>query len=100
MTAEEYDSFKQRIANLTILEKTLNASIGNDDFASKLAAYKQSDYYLTKSIAIKENFGQTTALNAVNKMLISWSTWGKDAILARQEMLYTLSENIWSISTQ
>ena len=97
LSEEEYDAAKQQLGNLTLLEKTINASIGNDDFASKTAAYKQSAYYLTHSIAQLDDVGQNTAINKMNQRLKSWAVWGADAIAERQEVLYNLAEEIWNI---
>lgn len=76
---------------------TINASIGDDAFASKSEAYRQSAYYLTRSIAQLDDVGQQTAINRMNQKLRSWSSWGPSMIEDRQAILYDLSEEIWSI---
>jgi hypothetical protein len=97
ISEDDYNAAKQRLGNLTLLEKTINASIGDDAFASKSEAYRQSAYYLTRSIAQLDDVGQQTAINRMNQKLRSWSSWGPSLIEDRQAILYDLSEEIWSI---
>lgn len=97
LTQAEYDVIKQRLGNLTLLEKTINASIQNDDYASNSAAYLQSAYYLTHSIAQLDDLGQNTAINKMNQRLKAWADWNEKTITERQEILYFLSEDIWTI---
>lgn len=96
LTEEEYERYKSMMGNLSPLEKTINGSIQNDDYATKLESYKKSGYYLTKSIAGLDDVGANTAINRVNADLRSWTTWGVASIKERQEMLYSLSLKIWS----
>ena len=97
ISEDDYNAAKQRLGNLTLLEKTINASIGDDAFASKSKAYRQSAYYLTRSIAQLDDVGQQTAINRMNQKLRSWSSWGPSMIEDRQAILYDLSEEIWNI---
>ena len=97
ISEDDYNAAKQRLGNLTLLEKTINASIGDDAFASKSEAYRQSAYYLTRSIAQLDDVGQQTAINRMNQKLRSWSSWGPSMIEDRQAILYDLSEEIWNI---
>ena len=97
ISEDDYNAAKQRLGHLTLLEKTINASIGDDVFASKSKAYRQSAYYLTRSIAQLDDVGQQTAINRMNQKLRSWSSWGPSMIEDRQAILYDLSEEIWNI---
>jgi len=95
---EEYDDYKIKIGNLTLLEKSINASIGNKDFYThKIEEYKKSSIYLTKSIAILENVGINTAITRINQRLKSFDKWDINSIIERQEMLFDLSKSIWKI---
>ena len=95
---EEYDMLLNRLGNLALLENSLNKSIHNDDYASKSTAYQQSKFYLTKSIPGLVDQGTDTAITRTNKKLTAWSKWNKASIEDRQQMLYRLSEEIWSIT--
>ena len=95
---EEYDSCKSRLGNLTLLEKTLNATIQNDKYSTKVNAYNNSAFYLTKSLNGLIDVGGDTAINRMNKELNSWTDWNITAVNERQEMLYSLSKKIWDVS--
>ena len=86
------------LGNLTLLEKTPNASIRNEIFSVKLPAYKESAFYLTKSIGGLTYMGENTAINRMNENLKSWDVWNKDTIVDRQEMLFNLSKMVWDIN--
>jgi uncharacterized protein with ParB-like and HNH nuclease domain len=96
---EEYDSLKIKLGNLTLLEKSINASIGNNDFyGHKMKEFAKSAIYLTKSIAVLEDVGTNTAITRINQRLKSYNDWNSDTIENRQEMLYELSKSIWEVS--
>ncbi len=94
---DDYNAYKNRLGNLTLLEKTLNATIQNNTFSGKKEAYDQSGFYLTKSINGLIDVGTDTAINRMNRKLKSWSSWSADSIEERQEVLYELSKDIWDI---
>ena len=94
---EEYEYYKNKLGNLTILEKTINGSIQNDVYTEKCKAYVNSVFYLTKSLPGLINVGGNTAINRMNQQLKSWSDWSKTTIDERQEMLFELSKNVWKI---
>lgn len=95
---DEYDSVKIKLGNLTLLEKSINASIGNNDFYNhKIEEYAKSTIYLTKSISVLENVGTNTAITRINKRLKSFNDWNESTINERQEMLFELSKNIWAV---
>ena len=95
---DEYDLQKNRLGNLTLLEKTLNATIQNDEYESKITAYGESSFYLTKSIKELTDIGSDTAINRMNEKLKSWDKWTVFTINERQEMLYNLTKEIWNLS--
>ena len=94
---EQYDRYKQKLGNLTLLEKTLNHVIQNDTFAEKCKGYEGSAFYLTRSISELQSVGNNNALKRINKKLMSWDDWTLDAIDERQNILYELSLEIWRI---
>ena len=94
---EGYDNTKNRLGNLTLLEKSINASIQNENYQQKCEDYEKSKFYLTKSLRKLENVGVDTAVNKMNSRLKCWTDWNGQSILERQEMLYELSESIWGL---
>lgn len=95
---EEYDEVKIKLGNLTLLEKSINASIGNNDFYNhKVGEYSKSSIYLTKSISILENVGTNTAITRINQRLKSFTDWNSSTIAERQELLFDLSKSIWEV---
>jgi uncharacterized protein with ParB-like and HNH nuclease domain len=95
---EEYDTLMRSLGNLTLLEKSINASIGNSEFYNvKSHEYPKSQFYLTKSIVKLENVGVNTAINRLNLKLKEFKQWDKQSIFDRQEMLYNLAKEIWKI---
>ena len=97
LTEEDYDQYKNKLGNLTLLEKSINASIQDDSYSSKIEAYEKSAFLLTKSISKLENVGKDTAINRTNEKLKSWVEWNAISITERQEMLFNIGEEIWAI---
>lgn len=95
VTDEEFETYINRLGNLTLLENSINKSIHNDTYDKKVVAYKQSKFYLTSSLPELVNQGNNTAINRTNNILSAWPKWNKQSIEERQEMLYQLSERIW-----
>lgn len=50
---DEYNHYKEKLGNLTLLEKTINASISNNSFERKKEGYLKSSFLLTKSLVEK-----------------------------------------------
>ena len=98
VTDEEFDTFINRLGNLTLLENSINKSIHNDTYNKKTAAYRQSRFYLTSALPELVDQGNDTAINRTNSLLMAWSVWDKQSIEERQIMLYRLSERIWGIN--
>lgn len=95
---EDYEIYKNKLGNLTLLEKSINASIGNGDyFTVKVKEYTKSQFYLTKSLAILEDVGNNTAINRLNKKLKSYEEWNRESIINRQQLLFELANEIWKV---
>lgn len=97
LTSDEYEEKKNKLGNLTLLEKSINASIQNDTYASKCVEYEKSKFYLTNSLHKLKNVGNNTAYTKMNARLSCWSQWSGTSITERQEMLYKLGEEIWAL---
>ncbi len=94
---DEYNDYLIRLGNLSLLEKTINASISNKDFEEKLSGYKQSSFLLTKSIAEKPQVGYDTSLNRAVADLKQFDHWDSETIVTRQEMLTQLAKRVWNV---
>ncbi|WPJ94395.1 DUF262 domain-containing HNH endonuclease family protein [Coraliomargarita algicola] len=93
----KYDEWKNRLGNLTLLEKPINIVAGNDFFAAKLPLYTDSATYLTKSIVKLAEVGTNSSITRINAKLKAFDTWSTGTIEERQEMLIALSEDVWRI---
>lgn len=95
--SKEYDLYKRRIGNLTLLEEPINTSVQNKEYEKKKEDYKKSKYYLNRSMASIETVGNQTAVNRINKQLRSFNKWGPDEIDDRCNMLLEIAMNIWKV---
>ncbi len=94
----KYDEAKNKLGNLTLLEKPINIVASNDFFNAKKAEYKKSKYYLTSSIAELTEVGKNSSITRINAKLASFSDWTAVDIDRRQALLIDLSKEIWKIT--
>jgi hypothetical protein len=92
---EDYDTWKIKLGNLTLLEKSINASISNLPYAAKKDGYKSSQFYMTQSLVEKIQVGVNTKINRATKDLLQFDEWTSDSIQKRQEMLIQLAHQVW-----
>lgn len=92
---DEYDVYVTKLGNLTLLERTINASVSNAAYHHKRAGYAQSGLLLTKSLAEIPHFGTDTQLNRAVKDLIQFEDWDSESIDLRQQMLGDLARRVW-----
>ena len=92
---DEYDSWKIRLGNLALLEKSINGSISNSAYKDKKAGYKSSQFYMTQSLVEKIQVGVNTKINRATKDLIPFDRWTSESIQKRQEMLIQLAHQVW-----
>ena len=59
----------QRLGNLALIEKSINASLSNRPFSEKRAVFKQSKLLLTRSIAERPKVGTNTRIDLAVKDL-------------------------------
>lgn len=95
---KNYDEYKNRLGNLTLLEKPINIVAGNDFFQKKCIEYKKCKYYLTSSIAELNTVGINSSINRINQKLSSFTDWSSTSIESRQLLLVNLAKEIWKIS--
>ncbi len=90
-----YDDYKNRLGNLTLLEKPINIVAGNDFYAAKQAEYIKSGNYLTRSLVALTEVGQNTSISRMNEKLSCYPTWDAKAIDKRHGILINLAQDIW-----
>ena len=95
--ADELHDYIHCLGNLTLVEKSINCSIGNGTFKEKKKAYAQSALLLTKSLAEKVSIGKETAVDKVTRGLLSFDDWKSQDIDRRQEMLTQLALRTWDM---
>ena len=74
------DRLLYRLGNMTLLEAKLNRDLGNSGYAAKRAAYKNSDFTITTTVA--EHYDE----------------WNERATEARQKRLAAIAAGVWKIS--
>jgi hypothetical protein len=85
------------LGNLTLIEKTINCSIGAGTYGEKKRAYEQSKLLLTKSLAARLSVGHDTAFNRAAAELPAFDVWTSKSIQERQKVLGNLAARIWEI---
>lgn len=91
----DYDVYKNRLGNLTLLEKPHNIVASNGFYEKKKALYKESQVYLTKSLVELSTVGQNTGVTRINSKLAAFPTWDAASIDRRQTLLIDLARDIW-----
>lgn len=90
-----YDDYKNRLGNLTLLEKPINIVAGNDFYIAKKAEYSKSSNYLMRSLVELTSVGQNTSISRINEKLEAFSEWNAKSIDKRQAMLIHLALDVW-----
>lgn len=90
-----YDDYKNRLGNLTLLEKPINIVAGNDFYTAKQAEYRKSSNYLTRSLVELTNVGQNTSITRINEKLQSFPAWNAVSIDMRHGLLMVLALDVW-----
>ncbi|MCF5884982.1 DUF262 domain-containing protein [Aeromonas veronii] len=90
-----YDDYKNRLGNLTLLEKPINIVAGNDFYTGKLVEYSKSGNYLTRSLVMLINVGQNTSISRINAKLESFPSWNALSIEKRHGLLISLAQDVW-----
>jgi hypothetical protein len=90
-----YDDYKNRLGNLTLLEKPINIVAGNDFYATKQTEYRKSSNYLTRSLVELTSVGQNTSISRINEKLEAFPSWDAASIEKRHGMLMALARDVW-----
>jgi hypothetical protein len=90
-----YDDYKNRLGNLTLLEKPINIVAGNDFYTAKQVEYSKSGNYLTRSLVALTDVGQNTSISRINAKLKAFPAWSAASIEKRHAMLIALAQDVW-----
>ena len=93
-----YDEYKNRLGNLTLLEKPINIVASNDFYTAKKIEYSKSSNYLTRSLVELEDVGKNTSITRINAKLESFLSWSASSIDKRHGMLIALARDVWRTS--
>ena len=94
----DYDEYKNKLGNLTMLEKPINIVASNDYFDLKRPEYAKCKNYLTSSLVGLTNVGKNSSITRVNVKLLAFDSWTAKNIDKRQIMLIDLAKEIWKIA--
>lgn len=90
-----YDDYKNRLGNLTLLEKPINIVAGNDFYTAKQVEYSKSGNYLTRSLVALTQVGLNTSISRINAKLETFPEWNAATIEKRHTMLIALAQEVW-----
>ena len=91
----DYDVYKNKLGNLTLLEMPINIVASNDFYSEKQAEYLKSNNYLTRSLVQLTDVGQNTSVSRINQKLAAFDHWNASSIDKRHALLVTLSQDVW-----
>lgn len=91
----EYENYKNRLGNLTLLEKPINIVASNDFYVLKMPEYKKSNTYFTRSLVGLVPVGKNSSITRINEKLQSFSDWNAKSIDERHDLLIALAKDIW-----
>lgn len=94
---KDYDQYKIKLGNLTLLEKTANIVASNDKYKNKCAQYKASGLYFTRSLVEMPTIGNQSSVNRINQFLKVFPDWNAATIEERQQLLINLAFEVWKI---
>jgi hypothetical protein len=99
---EEFGEYKDPgianyLGNLVLVEKPINASLGNCPFSVKRKVYNQSQLLLTKAVAERPKIGVNTKIDIAVADLHPFTDWNEASVIERQEELTVLAQLIWRL---
>lgn len=93
----DYDKYKIKLGNLTLLQKPLNIVAGNDYYQRKCDQYKNCGFYFTRSLVETPAVGNQSSVNRINQFLRVFPDWNAATIDERQQLLINLAFEVWKI---
>jgi hypothetical protein len=97
--AHDDPDIAQRLGNLTLVENSINASLGNKPYSQKRPIYPQSQLLFTRAIAERPKVGLNTKIDRAVADLESFASWDEIAVERRQTGMALLARRVWNISS-
>ena len=100
--AAEFGAFEDqdianRLGNLVLVEKSINASLGNRRYSRKRPVYRESKLLLTRALAERPKVGVNTKIDTAVAKLEPAVDWNEAAVTRRQEGLAALARLTWRV---
>ena len=86
-----------RLGNLVLVEKQINASLGNRAYSQKRTVYQQSRLLLTRALAERPRVGANTQIDRAVSAIEPFSEWNEAAVIERQRSLVLLARAVWGV---
>jgi hypothetical protein len=86
-----------RLGNLVLAEKSINASLGNRSYSMKRNVYLQSQLLLTRALAERPKVGANTRIDVAVAGIEPFATWNEECVSKRQDMLARIAREVWSV---
>jgi hypothetical protein len=90
-----YDEYKNKLGNFTLLERPINIVASNNFFEQKMPEYRKCKHYLTTSIVELNTVGKNSSINRINEKLKVFDKWTAKSIDDRQAVLIELAKDVW-----
>jgi uncharacterized protein with ParB-like and HNH nuclease domain len=88
-----------RLGNLVLVEKPINASLGNKPFSKKRLVYPQSKLLLVHAISERPKIGSNTSIDRAVRELEPFGVWNEESVISRQANLGAMARVIWNVPT-
>ncbi len=100
--SQEFGAFEdpdvaERLGNLVLVEKSINASLGNAPFSEKRGVYPKSQLLLARVVSDKLEIGSNTKIDKAVRELEHFQNWNEEAVRRRQEMIRRLAHSVWNV---
>lgn len=86
-----------RLGNLVLVEKPINASLGNKPYSKKRLVYPQSKLLLVHAISERPKIGANTSIDRAVRELEPFAIWNEKAVISRQAKLGSMAREIWNV---
>ena len=91
------DYISDRLGNLVLVEKAINASLGNKPYSKKKVVYPKSQLLLTRVLPHGLRVGVSTKIDKAVSLLMTFEEWNQDSVVRRQKSLSSLARNVWRL---
>jgi len=87
----------QRLGNLVLVERSINASLGDRPYSYKRHVYPKSRHLLTRSIAEDQRVGRDGRIDRAVASFTAFAEWNEAAVERRQAELAALARRTWNV---